>query len=53
METFAGTRQCQERLNRGEAVLASFGYTSSSAAKFHPARKQNAENPGEEGRRKV
>lgn len=53
METFAGTCQCLERLNRGEAVLSSFGYTSASAAKFHPARSRNAENPGEEGRREV
>lgn len=53
MEVFAGTCHCQERLNRAEAGLASFGYTLTSAPRFHPAWSRSSENPGEEGKRKV
>jgi len=53
VEVFAGTRPCQERVNRAEAGLASFGYTSPSTPRLHPAWSQNSENPGEKGRRKV
>lgn len=53
MEVLAGTCQCQERLNRAEAVLALFGYTSTSVPRLHPAWSRNSENPGEEGNKKV